>query len=87
VNFVDLEKAQWQRKESPNIPLAPAAMSKARCGAINEALRRAAGAGKAGSQKSQAGYCDRTLKGAEERKARTEEKKVKITASRRRLIG
>jgi hypothetical protein len=35
------------KKKSANIPLAPAATSKARCGAIKEALRRAAGAGKA----------------------------------------
>ena len=83
MNFANLEKAQWERKKSANIPLAPAATSKARCGAINEALRRAAGAGKA-DQKSQAGYCDRTLKGAEEGEARAEEKTLRIIAAARR---
>jgi hypothetical protein len=68
VNFVNLEKAQWQRKESANIPLAPAAMSKARCGAINEALRRAAGAGRAGKSK----VASRLLRSDSQRRGRKE---------------
>jgi len=51
VNFIgephQTRKLSGKEKEAQNIPLARAGTWKARCGAKNEALRKAAGVGKA----------------------------------------